>query len=154
MKQLHGKMLLKNERDLGATLELRNRAEMLSKIKGLAIQIGKTKLEQVAKHMAESEFQKGETIVKQGEPGAKFYIIKAGSVVVLHKKDTNNPTEEEHIVGYKHAHEWFGEEALLSEHCIRTATIVAREDCVCMEQYEGTFASGGRIRARPIFCAN
>ncbi len=141
MKQLHGKMLLKNERDLGATLELRNRAEMLSKIKGLAIQIGKTKLEQVAKHMAESEFQKGETIVKQGEPGAKFYIIKAGSVVVLHKKDTNNPTEEEHIVGYKHAHEWFGEEALLSEHCIRTATIVAREDCVCMELSKQRFLS-------------
>ena len=69
-------------------------------------------------------WQKGETIVTQGEPGHTFYIIVEGTVDV-HK---TNEKGEKTFLGKFGPGEYFGEIALLLDQP-RAATVTVSEDC-------------------------
>ncbi len=70
-------------------------------------------------------YQKGTTIVRQGESGDIFYMIEAGEVDVYIKEKGSKP-----LVTLKGG-DFFGEKALLSS-SVRTATCVAATNVKCM----------------------
>ena len=67
-------------------------------------------------------FKKGETIIRQGEPGTTFHLMAKGRVGVYKAKMLGKKLIAEIGPG-----EFFGEIALI-EHVPRTATIMATED--------------------------
>jgi ATP-binding cassette subfamily B protein len=80
-------------------------------------------------HIARSDavlsmrFGPGEVIVREGEPGSRFYVIAEGEVEVLH----DSPDGDQHVIGKLGPGEQFGEVALLRE-VKRTATVRALTD--------------------------
>ena len=74
-------------------------------------------------------FASGTTIIRQGDPGNKFYIIKEGSArVVVDAKE----------VAQLRTGTYFGEMALLDDE-VRKASIVATADCECFVLDRDTF---------------
>jgi hypothetical protein len=62
----------------------------------------------------------GETIVKQGDIGEDFFILKKGEAEVLHEE----PDGTRKAVDYKYQGDWFGDDAL-TKGLPRNATIIA-----------------------------
>ncbi|KAJ6649734.1 cGMP-dependent protein kinase, isozyme 1 [Pseudolycoriella hygida] len=92
----------------------------------------------------------GTTIIRQGDPGDKFYIIRGGGVTVTKK----NNHGESRIVGSLKRGEYFGEQALINQEN-RLASIIANEpgtECLTLDRkafnnYLGTIAE---IRKAPV----
>jgi len=81
-------------------------------------------LAEVADEMMIHEAESGEAIIRQGDPGDLFYMIRSGSVDVL----VHDGTEQKKVAELKEG-QYFGEAALITEEP-RNATIVAREKCI------------------------
>jgi len=69
--------------------------------------------------LMERKCQPGEVIIREGEPGDVFYVIRAGQTVVL-KGEIESPT----IIGFRTVGDAIGEMALL-ENRPRSATVIA-----------------------------
>jgi NADH dehydrogenase len=67
-------------------------------------------------------FSAGQTIIRQGEPGSRFYMINSGKVEVVRRSGTR-----EEILATLGPGRFFGEVALL-QGCGRTATVRTAED--------------------------
>jgi cGMP-dependent protein kinase 1 len=77
-------------------------------------------------------FPPASTIIKQGDPGDKFYIIRSGSVNVI-KTDVNG---QQRLVGILKKGAYFGEQALLHRDK-RLANIIANPpgtDCLTLDR--------------------
>lgn len=75
-------------------------------------------------------FPSGSTIIQQGDPGEKFYIIRGGSVNVI-KNDANG----QRLVGVLKRGAYFGEQALIYQDK-RLASVVANApgtDCLSLD---------------------
>ncbi len=81
-------------------------------------------LAEVADQMMIHESQTGDVVIRQGDVGDKFYLIRSGSVDVL----INDGTEDRKVAELKEG-QYFGEAALIKDEP-RNATIVAHEPCV------------------------
>lgn len=85
------------------------------------------------KKMSQSfEFEKfpaGTTIITQGDPGKKFYILKEGTATVL---------ADGKEVGQLKSGTYFGEMALLDDE-VRKATVIATSNCECFVLDRNTF---------------
>lgn len=81
-------------------------------------------LAEVADKMMVHEVEPGTVIIRQGDPGELFYLIRSGSVDVL----IDDGTQERKVAELKEG-QYFGEAALITDEP-RNATIVAREKCV------------------------
>jgi MFS family permease len=79
-----------------------------------------TTLEQLADHLEELRVPAGETVVRQGETGDRFYLVREGELEV----DVDGRPAQ--VLG---PHESFGEIALLRD-VPRTATVKAKTDAV------------------------
>jgi len=77
------------------------------------------KVQEFVSIVTESRFGKGTHILRKGDPGEHFYIIRSGNVSIQ-----NEELVERKILG---AYEYFGEVALLSE-VPRTADVVAETE--------------------------
>ncbi|OEH74288.1 cyclic nucleotide-binding domain-containing protein [Cyclospora cayetanensis] len=71
------------------------------------------------------EYQGGEFIVRQGEPGDIFYLIEEGSAIAM--KVFEGQTEPQEVETYK-AGDYFGELALLTGEP-RAASVIAKGSC-------------------------
>jgi putative ABC transport system ATP-binding protein len=79
-------------------------------------------LTQAADHALYERFAAGTAIVRQGDPGDKFYVLKSGSVEVSVRDG-----ETAKVVAALGKGDFFGEAALLTG-APRNATVVAKED--------------------------
>eukprot|EP00743_Colponemidia_sp_Colp-15_P007738 GILK01008380.1.p1 GENE.GILK01008380.1~~GILK01008380.1.p1 ORF type:complete len:843 (-),score=95.85 GILK01008380.1:168-2696(-) len=70
-------------------------------------------------------FKAGQLIIRQGEAGEYFYVIRDGTVKCFQTR-----SGQEHVLGELSTHSWFGEDALL-EGDVRTNSVVAVTDVVC-----------------------
>jgi putative ABC transport system ATP-binding protein len=82
-----------------------------------------TQLADVAERMRRAKFPAGTAIVRQGDTGDNFYLIRRGSVDVI--RDRATPREQ--LVTTLKEGEFFGERALITGDP-RNATVVAREE--------------------------
>ena len=87
-------------------------------------------------------FKKGETLVKQGEPGLGLYIIVSGKVKIV-KKTANGYEWELALHG---PGEFFGEMTVL-DNAPRSASVIALEDTECLHLTAWEFMS--RMKAHP-----
>lgn len=81
-------------------------------------------LTQVADEMQPEEHPAGTTIIRQGDPGDKFYLIRQGSVDV----NVRDGEQSRHVATLKEG-DFFGEAALLTGEP-RNASVVAQTDVV------------------------
>eukprot|EP00908_Phaeocystis_cordata_P026034 Transcript_8509.p2 GENE.Transcript_8509~~Transcript_8509.p2 ORF type:complete len:482 (+),score=294.80 Transcript_8509:1140-2585(+) len=88
--------------------------------------------------LQEESFGKGTDIIKQGEAGESFYIIKSGTVKVTQKQDGSSRVET--LKDELKSGDYFGEIALLEDGA-RMATVSATSDVVCMSLDRKTFNS-------------
>lgn len=94
-------------------------------------------LDQVGNAMRVQQFEPNQYIVKEGEPGSRFYIINEG-VVKCCKASAADPSVEDEMLRL-HDQEYFGERALLKEEP-RAASVVAvtRVECLVLERSDFT----------------
>ncbi|GMH71360.1 hypothetical protein TrLO_g3867 [Triparma laevis f. longispina] len=99
-------------------------------------------IQQVADCMTEVTFVKGETIIKQGEVGDSFYVMKTGNCQKVAKKMMGNNKLT------LHENDYFGESALLISES-RTFSVIAESDEVkCSTVDRATFESTvGKLNA-------
>jgi CRP-like cAMP-binding protein len=101
---------------------------VLSSIK-LFDKLTKTEKAKIARSFDFETFTKGSTIIKEGDKGKKFYILKEGSAKV---------TAGGADVGSLAAGQYFGEMALLDDE-VRKASVIATSDCECFALDRQTF---------------
>ncbi len=68
-------------------------------------------LQQIVMALTEVNFQKGELIIKQGDPGDFYYLIKKGDCLISRKPSAN---AKEIKLAQLHTQDTFGEDSLLS----------------------------------------
>ncbi|NXB34714.1 KAP0 kinase, partial [Eulacestoma nigropectus] len=111
------------------TLEKRNMYEkFLSKVSILE-SLDKWERLTVADALEPVQFEDGQKIVVQGEPGDEFFIILEGTAAVLQRRSENEEFVE---VGRLGPSDYFGEIALLMNRP-RAATVVARGPLKCVK---------------------
>ncbi|MGH2785390.1 MAG: cyclic nucleotide-binding domain-containing protein [Actinomycetota bacterium] len=88
---------------------------------------------EIADHVRLVRVPRGGVVVKQGEPGSEFYVVRSGSLEVTRVEDG-----EERFLRKRERGRSFGEIALL-EHTTRTATVRALEPSEVFAIDKGTF---------------
>ncbi|KAL0598118.1 cAMP-dependent protein kinase type I-alpha regulatory subunit [Plecturocebus cupreus] len=114
---------------MGSTLRKRKMyEEFLSKVSILE-SLDKWERLTVADALEPVQFEDGQKIVVQGEPGDEFFIILEGSAAVLQRRSEDEEFVE---VGRLGPSDYFGEIALLMNRP-RAATVVARGPLKCVK---------------------
>ncbi|EGW02833.1 cAMP-dependent protein kinase type I-beta regulatory subunit [Cricetulus griseus] len=114
---------------MGSTLRKRKMyEEFLSKVSILE-SLEKWERLTVADALEPVQFEDGEKIVVQGEPGDDFYIITEGTASVLQRRSQDEEYTEVGRLGHS---DYFGEIALLLNRP-RAATVVARGALKCVK---------------------
>lgn len=120
---------------MGSTIRKRKMyEEFLSKVPILE-SLDKWERLTVADALEAVQFEDGQEIVRQGDPGDDFFIITEGSASVLQKRAEN---EEPVEVGKLGPSDYFGEIALLLDRP-RAATVVARGVLKCVKMDRSRF---------------
>jgi cAMP-dependent protein kinase regulator len=84
----------------------------------------------------EELFEAGQFIIREGEPGNKFYIIMAGEAYAT--KLLPGKTEPTRVFEYNKPGQYFGERALLTNEP-RAASIITISPCKCLTLERETF---------------
>ncbi|KAF8772019.1 cAMP-dependent protein kinase regulatory subunit-like isoform X2 [Argiope bruennichi] len=114
---------------MGSTIRKRKMyQEFLSKVSVLESLDEWEKLT-VADALEPVQFNDGDVIVEQGQPGDDFYIIEDGTAVVLQRRSDSEPQVE---VGHLGPGDYFGEIALLLDRP-RAATVKAKGPLKCIK---------------------
>jgi putative ABC transport system ATP-binding protein len=92
-------------------------------------------LTEISQKMVKEHYTPGATIVRQGEEGDKFYLIREGKANVIKKSDTG-----EHQDATLGSGDFFGEIALMTNQP-RNATVVAQRDVVVYSLKKPDFLS-------------
>merc|ERR1712113_1326795 len=106
-----------------AAMKRRNRYDTFLKKVALISNIEPYERSQIADALKSETFKKGEVIVKQDEPGDKFYIVEEGALYALKAIPGQG---EKNVMDYKSG-DYFGELALLKNQP-RAASVVVSSD--------------------------
>jgi ATP-binding cassette, subfamily B, bacterial len=121
-------------------------AERLRQIRILS-SIGDHLLGELAGMFVTEHCPQGREIIRQGDPGDRFYIVVRGRISVTKR----NPAGEEHKLAVLEMGDYFGEIALLSN-VPRTATLLALTPCVLLSlsrsQFLAFMAKAPEVAAR------
>jgi ATP-binding cassette subfamily B protein len=97
--------------------------------------LDESKLAELAPFFATETFQAGREIVRQNDPGDKFFIIARGVVEVWRTEEQSGNTKQ---VAMLNAGDFFGEITLITGFP-RTATVRALTVCTCISLERGQF---------------
>uniref|UniRef100_A0A668AFN0 cAMP-dependent protein kinase type I-alpha regulatory subunit n=1 Tax=Myripristis murdjan TaxID=586833 RepID=A0A668AFN0_9TELE len=114
---------------MGSTLRKRKMYEEFLRKVSILESLDKWERLTVADALEPVQFEDGQKIVVQGEPGDEFFIILEGSAAVLQRRSENEEFVE---VGRLGPSDYFGEIALLMNRP-RAATVVARGPLKCVK---------------------
>mmetsp|Transcript_12713 Transcript_12713/g.35154 ORF Transcript_12713/g.35154 Transcript_12713/m.35154 type:complete len:409 (-) Transcript_12713:85-1311(-) len=106
-----------------AAMKRRTKYDSFLKNVTLISSLGDYERSQIADALKSETYKNGEVIVKQDEPGDKFYIVEEGTLYATKKTPTDG---EKKVMDYK-AGDYFGELALLKNQP-RAASIVVSSD--------------------------
>jgi len=99
------------------------------------------KFHELASYCDLVEFQSGQSVFSQGEPGKCFYLIAWGDLdVMFENKESNDKNQEKIKIRTLTTGQYFGESALVND-SPRPATIVARTRCVLLTLTKENFES-------------
>lgn len=87
----------------------------------------KRQMETLAKTFVERKYSAGQSIVTQGKGGEGFFVITSGKAEIVRERSDG----EKVVVNQVGPGDFFGELALLDDG-VRTATVTAQEDTVCL----------------------
>ena len=100
--------------------------ERLAKVPLLSA-MNTNELECIKDQLTTETFEQGKKIIRQGDPGKRFYIIAKG-IVEIERTDSN---QKMHHIGVMEIGDYFGEISLFIN-CPITATVRARSETVCL----------------------
>ena len=103
-----------------------SREEMLKNVPMFS-ELGRKDIERLAKLMVPRTVKAGETIIKENDQAAGFFVIEAGKVEAVRSADSADP---QHLATFGPG-DFFGEMALF-EGFPRSATVRAVEDSQCL----------------------
>ena len=83
--------------------------------------LSSSQIEALSSAIKTQEFQDGEFIVEQNNPGDSFFIIKSGKVEII---------KDNQVIRAITKHDYFGERSLLFDN-FRSASVVARKRVIC-----------------------
>jgi CRP-like cAMP-binding protein len=89
--------------------------------------LNKRQLETLAKTFVERKYKAGQAIVTQGKGGEGFFLIVSGKAEAVREQADGTKT----VVNTFREFDFFGELALLDDG-VRTATVTATDDAVCL----------------------
>ena len=105
--------------------------------------LGPAELTQLAERMTPRRFAAGDILVRQGEPGEEFFMIRSGVVDVIVDRDGGSQTVAKLSMG-----EFFGEHALMTGE-VRNATVRGSEPGIVYTLAKPHFDAA--IKASPVF---
>jgi putative peptide zinc metalloprotease protein len=126
-------MIAPQLRDYGLT---RQRIEERSELARMNLfrQTSPSELDPILDHLRIEEFPTDAIIIRQGDPGDRFYLIRRGRVQITRRFDDGS----DQVLAEQGTGEYFGEMALLSD-APRTATVQALEPVVLWSLDKASF---------------
>jgi len=107
-------------------------------------------LTNAAKTLKEESFDKGETIISQGDIADKFYVLRKGEANVL-KSSSKHPHREPVLVNQCKPGDFFGERGIILAEP-RAASVIATADCRCFMWDAANFSKVIAVgNCEPIF---
>jgi cAMP-dependent protein kinase regulator len=103
------------------------RLKMLSKVP-IFKTLGQYEILKILDACRHVEFDQGEYVITEGEPGEAFYILLEGKAVAT--KLLDDSLQPKRVIGYKSG-DYFGERALL-KNATRSANIIAETGIKCL----------------------
>ncbi|HZS01100.1 MAG TPA: cyclic nucleotide-binding domain-containing protein [Chloroflexota bacterium] len=126
-------MIAPQLRDYGLTRQRIEERSELARM-GLFRQTSPAELDPILDHLRTEEYPAGAVIIRQGDPGDRFYLVRRGRVAISRRLDDGT----EHVLAEQGPGEYFGEMALLSD-APRTATVRALEPVVLWSLDKASF---------------
>jgi cGMP-dependent protein kinase len=115
----------------GSFKEVTSNNEVINLLKRVQLMRGlsQDQLTQLATHLKIKEFNDGDTIVEQNNPGDCLFIVKSGKVDIIKDGQSIRSITK---------HDYFGERSLLFNN-IRTASVIARKKVECWVIFKKDF---------------
>merc|ERR1712083_441286 len=117
-----------------AAVKRRNKYDTFLKNVALLSSMEAYERSQIADALKAENFKKGDVIVKQDEPGDKFYIVEEGALYAL--KTTGG--QENRVMDYKSG-DYFGELALLKNQPRAASVVVASDTAKVLSMSRAAF---------------
>lgn len=117
-----------------AAVKQRNKYDGFLKSVALISSMDNYERSQIADALKAETFKQGEMVVKQDEPGDKFYIVEEGSLYAM----KNTSDGERRVMDYK-AGDYFGELALLKNQPRAASVIVASQSAKVLALNRNSF---------------
>lgn len=118
-----------------AAVKRRNRYDTFLKSVALISSIGDYERSQIADALKSETFKKGDVIVKQDEPGDKFYIVEEGTLYAMKQVPGEG---ERRVMDYK-VGDYFGELALLKNQPRAASIHVSSDVAKVLSMSRGSF---------------
>eukprot|EP00929_Paragymnodinium_shiwhaense_P092786 TRINITY_DN5278_c0_g1_i1.p1 TRINITY_DN5278_c0_g1~~TRINITY_DN5278_c0_g1_i1.p1 ORF type:complete len:451 (+),score=177.15 TRINITY_DN5278_c0_g1_i1:121-1353(+) len=120
-----------------AAVKKRNKYDAFLKDVALISGLGAYERSQIADALKPETYKKGDVVVKQDDPGDKFYILEEGALYAL--KDMGTPAEKR-VMDYKNLGDYFGELALLKNQPRAASVVVASENAKVLTMSRASFS--------------
>lgn len=113
-----------------ASVKRRDRYDAFLRSVALLSSLGPYERAQIAECLHVEIFQRGETIIRQGEPGEKFYIVEQGSLLAY--------KDDAHVMTYNPG-DCFGELALMNDQPRAASVLVGSDSCQVLSMSRASF---------------